>query len=114
MGNNFFPDVPTTIFDGKNFQSIVPGELTSTEVDWRWLKSDVPFFNPLTDKATLDILSFDELETLKFNTAIYTYLPIAILFDSSMFIFWISLGFANKLLVQLGGFDFLEWLRRYN
>ena len=102
MGSIISSDyVAGSVFSGKNFASIIPGELTDTLVGLRWFKSptDQPFFNPITDYTELDVLSEYEIETLKYNTAVYTYLPIAILFDASMFAFWCLLGFIHKTTV---------------
>ena len=95
---------------------MIPGELQDNEVGWRWFISpyDQPFFNPGTDQVVLDVLSEYEIDTLNYNTAIYTQLPLGVIFISFMFFMWCSLGFTHKLITQLGGFDTLEWLRRYN
>ena len=55
-----------------NWRPIIPGELTDTKVDWRWLASTKAFFNPWTDPTTLDVLSDNEVQTLWYNTSIYT------------------------------------------
>tara|TARA_B110001450_G_C17152507_1_gene291822 strand:- start:263 stop:448 length:186 start_codon:yes stop_codon:yes gene_type:complete len=54
-----------------NWTPVIPGELKDTKVAWRWFTSANPFFNPFTDSTQLDVLSNDEVETLKYNTAIY-------------------------------------------
>ena len=80
-----------------NWTPVIPGELTDTKVAWRWFTSDKAFFNPFTDQTQLDVLSDNEVETLKYNTAIYTYLPVSVLFDLAMFWIWFLLGIAWKV-----------------
>ena len=80
-----------------NWTPVIPGELTDTKIDWRWFKSDKPFFNPFTDQTQLDVLSDNEVETLKYNTAIYQFLPISVFFDFAMFWIWLLLGIAWKV-----------------
>ena len=86
-----------SILDKYNFSSVIPGELKDTKVDWRWFSSSNPFFNPLTDPTNLDVLSVNEVETLKYNTAIYTYLPVSVAFDMAMFIIWAVGGITFKV-----------------
>ena len=86
-----------SILDKYNFSSIIPGELKDTLVGWRWFASEKAFFNPLTDPTTLDVLTDAEVETLKNNTAIYTYLPVSIAFDMFMFCIWAVGGITFKV-----------------
>ena len=115
MGNTGFSNVDFLgPFFNLNWAPILPGELKDTKVAWRWFTSANPFFNPFTDQTMLDVLSANERETLINNTAIYTFLPVSISFDIVMILVWLAGGITYKVVTQLGGFDYMAWLRRFN
>ena len=98
-----------------NWTPVIPGELQDTKVGWRWFASEKAFFNPYTDPTTLDVLTANEVETLNYNTAIYTYLPVSVFFNVAMCIIWALNGIIFKVVTQVGGgFDYYAWLRRHN